>query len=99
MSELQLGLLGIGAAVIVLVLGYNKWQEWQFRKQSAKSMPQPDGDALMGPSFMPRRTAADSYGDAYGESQIEAMEEPALVQALQDLPEQQVRRVQQALLD
>jgi hypothetical protein len=87
-SELQLGLLGIGAAVIVLVLGYNKWQEWKFRKQSAKSMPQPDGDALMGQSFTPRRTATDSYGDAYGESQIEAMVEPALVQALQDLPEQ-----------
>ena len=93
MSELQLGLLGIGAAVIVLVLGYNKWQEWKFRKQSAKSMPQPDGDALMGQSFMPRRTAADSYGDAYGESQIEAMVEPALVHALQDLPEHQASQV------
>lgn len=87
MSELQLGLLGIGAAVIVLVLGYNKWQEWKFRKQSVQAMPQPDGDALMGQSFTPRRTAAESYQ----EPRIEAMVEPSLEHKPQDLHQEPER--------
>lgn len=70
MSELQLGLLGIGAAVIVLVLGYNKWQEWKFRKQSAHAMPQPDGDALMGHSALPGKTVDDHDAEEYREPYV-----------------------------
>ncbi len=54
MTELQMGLLGLGALAVVGVLGYNKWQEARQRKQ-AESMLQVghpdvllDGDAGAG---------------------------------------------------
>ena len=32
MNDLQLGLIGLGAAAVVGVVGYNKWQEMRQRK-------------------------------------------------------------------
>ena len=32
MTELQMGLIGLGATAVVGVLGYNKWQEYRHRK-------------------------------------------------------------------
>ena len=54
MTELQMGLIGLGALAVVAVLGYNKWQESRQRKQ-AESLLQAghpdvllDGDASTG---------------------------------------------------
>ena len=32
MTELQMGLIGLGATAVVGVFGYNKWQEYRQRK-------------------------------------------------------------------
>ena len=32
MTELQMGLIGLGAAAVAGVLGYNKWQEYRHQK-------------------------------------------------------------------
>ena len=38
MTELQMGLIGLGAIAVVGVLGYNKWQEVRQRKAAEKAM-------------------------------------------------------------
>jgi FtsZ-interacting cell division protein ZipA len=47
MSDLQLGLLGVGAAVVVGVLGYNKWQERRYRRQAESGFRSRYEDVLM----------------------------------------------------
>lgn len=46
MTELQIGLIALGAAAIVGVFGYNKWQENRHRKV-AESVLQPDHDDVL----------------------------------------------------
>jgi hypothetical protein len=47
MSELQLGLLVIGAAVVAAVLGYNKWQESRYRREAEASLSPHGEDVLL----------------------------------------------------
>jgi hypothetical protein len=47
MSELQLGLVGIGAAVVVGVFLYNKWQELRYRREAEGSFKSRHEDVLM----------------------------------------------------
>jgi hypothetical protein len=47
MSELQLGLVGIGAAVVVGVFLYNKWQELRYRREAEGSFRSRHEDVLM----------------------------------------------------
>jgi ZipA, C-terminal FtsZ-binding domain len=47
MSELQLGLVGIGAAVVVGVFFYNKWQELRYRREAEGSFESRHEDVLM----------------------------------------------------
>jgi hypothetical protein len=56
MSELQLGLLGIGALVVVGVLAYNKLQERKLERQSEGLFGSRHDDVLLGGSTAPRRT-------------------------------------------
>lgn len=46
MTELQIGLIGLGATAVVGVFGYNKWQEYRHRKV-AESVLQPDHDDVL----------------------------------------------------
>ena len=48
MSDLQFGLLGIGAVVVIAVLAFNKWQEVRFRRESEGSLKSRHDDVLMG---------------------------------------------------
>lgn len=48
MSDLQLGLLGIGILVVVVVLAYNKWQELKLRRQAEAAFASRHRDALFG---------------------------------------------------
>ncbi len=48
MSDLQLGLVAIGAVVVVAVLAYNKWQEVKFRREAEGSLKSRHSDVLMG---------------------------------------------------
>jgi len=60
MSELQLGLLGIGVLVVVGVLAYNKLQERRLERQAKGLFGSSHDDVLLGGSAAPRRTAASS---------------------------------------
>lgn len=55
MSELQLGLLGIGVLVVVGVLVYNKLQEARLKRQSEEVFGSRHDDVLLGGKAAPRR--------------------------------------------
>ncbi len=48
MTELQMGLIGLGAAAVVGVLGYNKWQEYRHRKLAEAMLKPGHDDVLLG---------------------------------------------------
>ncbi len=58
MSELQLGLLGIGALVVAGVLVYNKLQEARIKRQSEAAFGSDHDDVLLGSKTASRRTAS-----------------------------------------
>lgn len=47
MSDLQILLISIGAALIVIVLLYNGWQEWRARRSMRATLPESEQDVLM----------------------------------------------------
>lgn len=47
MTELQMGLIGLGAVAVVGVLGYNKWQEVRQRKAAETAMKASHPDVLL----------------------------------------------------
>lgn len=48
MTELQMGLIGLGAAAVVGVFGYNKWQEYRHRKLAEAVLKPHHEDVLLG---------------------------------------------------
>ena len=71
MSDLQYGLLAIGAVVVIAVLAYNKWQEIKYRHEAEGSLKSRHGDVLMGaaedPATAQRAPTADPQGARGGE--------------------------------
>ncbi len=57
-SELQIALIGAGLAAVVLVVGYNKWQERKHRRDAERAFRSEHRDVLLEP-----RTEADA-GDS-----------------------------------
>ncbi len=53
MTELQMGLIGLGAAAVVGVLGYNKWQEMRHRKVAEAMLKPQHDDVLLGGAPVP----------------------------------------------
>ncbi len=47
MSELQIGLIILGAAVVALVFGFNMFQEWRFRKRTRQAFARSHDDVLL----------------------------------------------------
>jgi hypothetical protein len=47
MSELQIGLLVLGAAIIALVFGFNVFQEWRFRRKTRQAFARQHPDVLL----------------------------------------------------
>ncbi|MDP1644027.1 MAG: cell division protein ZipA C-terminal FtsZ-binding domain-containing protein [Thiobacillus sp.] len=85
MSDLQIGLLVIGAAIVAAVLLFNWIQERRFRKQADAAFQAPVGDALMQPGAVPREThnrvepaLRESVFDAGGLNEIAEANEPHL---------------------
>ena len=60
MSELQLGLLGIGALVVVAVLAYNKLQEARLKRQSEEAFGSRHDDVLLRGKVAPRQPAGST---------------------------------------
>lgn len=56
MSDLQIGILAIGAAVVVAVLLFNWIQERRFRKQADAAFQAPAADVLMDTGTIPRES-------------------------------------------
>ncbi len=48
MTELQMGLIGLGAIAVVVVFGYNKWQESRHRKLAESLLKPAHDDVLLG---------------------------------------------------
>jgi hypothetical protein len=48
MTELQMGLIGLGAVAVVAVVAYNKWQEMRQRKQAEEILNSRHPDVLFG---------------------------------------------------
>ena len=53
MTELQLGLIGLGATAVVGVFGYNKWQEYRQRKLAQAVLKPHHADILLGDEAKP----------------------------------------------
>lgn len=53
MTELQMGLIGLGAAAVVGVFAYNKWQERRHRKLAEKVLKPHHEDVLLGGGAKP----------------------------------------------
>ena len=48
-SELQIALIGAGLAAVVLVVGYNKWQERKHRRDAERAFRSDHRDVLLEP--------------------------------------------------
>lgn len=59
MTELQMGLIGLGAAAVVGVLGYNKWQEMRHRKVAEAMLKPQHDDVLLGGGTSPTGTTQE----------------------------------------
>lgn len=69
MSDLQLGLLGIGIIVVVAVIAYNKWQERKLRRRAEAAFSASHRDVLFSgrgdvPAEPPSRPAGAPAADA-----------------------------------
>jgi hypothetical protein len=85
MSDLQIGLLVIGAVVVTAVLLFNWIQERRFRKQADAAFQAPVGDALMQSGAMPHDmhkrvepALHEPVFDAGGPDEVAAAGEPRL---------------------
>ena len=56
MSDLQIGLLAVGAIIVAAVLLFNWIQERRFRKQADAAFQTPMGDVLMQTGVVPRES-------------------------------------------
>lgn len=55
MNELQMYLLAIGVAVIFAVVGFNRWQEYRYRRQAERSFSSGHDDVLLTGDAVPER--------------------------------------------
>ncbi len=65
MSDLQIGLIELGVVFILLVLGFNWWQDHRVRRKMQVHFPGSDQDPLLG-GESPRPAAAAAGGPAAG---------------------------------
>ncbi|MCB1961229.1 MAG: cell division protein ZipA C-terminal FtsZ-binding domain-containing protein [Rhodocyclaceae bacterium] len=62
-SDLQMGLIGVGVVGVIGVLAYNKWQERKAQKHAEKTFRSDHRDVLLEPGIGPRQDAAASMAD------------------------------------
>jgi hypothetical protein len=93
MSDLQIGLLVVGAAIVVAVVLYNWIQERRFRRQADAAFQTPMADVLMQPGIGPRETykriepaLQEPVFDAGSVGEVGEVSEPHLVVEA-DLPQ------------
>lgn len=70
MTELQMGLIGLGACAVIGVLAYNKWQETRQRRQADESLKSRHPDVLL-----------DGGATDAPAARVEPVDEPVFVDA------------------
>lgn len=60
MSELQMALAGLGVLLVLLVWGYNRWQEKKLRRQANDLLPKAAPDVLMAGQAVPNERTEPS---------------------------------------
>ena len=60
MSDLQIGLIALGVLLILLVLGFNWWQDRRVRRKMQSHFPTSEQDPLLGAGAATGATAAAS---------------------------------------
>ena len=58
MSDLQIGLIALGVLLILLVLGFNWWQDRRVRRKMQSHFPTSEQDPLLGGAAAASATAA-----------------------------------------
>ncbi|MBS1188707.1 MAG: cell division protein FtsZ [Rhodocyclaceae bacterium] len=89
MTELQIGLIGLGAAAVAGVVVYNKWQERAHRKVAEGMLKTEHNDVLLGErdgSSQPARRVEPTIEAAVGEERLE----PVLTAAFEPGSEESV---------
>lgn len=86
MNELQLYLLAIGVAVIIAVLGFNRWQEYRYRRQAEQRFSSGHDDVLLAEDAVPERLEPVFNEPLRGEDE-HLPDEPVLVDESDHLPE------------
>ncbi len=76
MSELQLGLIVVGAIVVVCVLAYNRWQERQYRRQAERDFSFGHRDVLLDAADAPKQDSRSGVPDAPPRERIEPTLQP-----------------------
>lgn len=74
MTELQMGLIALGATAVVGVFGYNKWQEARHRKMAEAVLKRQHEDVLLGDSVRTsvKPPVAERSEPEIGDQQVEA---------------------------
>jgi len=72
MSNLQIGLIILGLVLVLVVMGFNWWQDWRIRAQMHRHFPESGDDVLLG-----GEAAAERHEPVLGG----ASEEPAEIDA------------------
>ena len=95
MTELQMGLIGLGAIAVVGVVAYNKWQEHRHRKLAEKVLARDHEDVLLGRDAEREHAAAGEAIDirrgtdrslpleSFIHAQIDRISDPAQLAALE----------------
>lgn len=85
-SELQIALIGAGLAAVVLIVGYNKWQERKHRRDAERAFRSDHRDVLLEPraEFDSAARREPGIGDADEESR--RFNEAPLKRAAPELP-------------
>jgi hypothetical protein len=88
MSDLQLGLLAIGVAVVIGVIVYNRWQEGRLRRRTEGAFAARHEDALLGGGAAPGSTPAAARAPAAGLAEVDrTIEHTLAVDAAPAAPE------------
>ncbi|HVY07629.1 MAG TPA: cell division protein ZipA C-terminal FtsZ-binding domain-containing protein [Burkholderiales bacterium] len=83
MSDLQIGLAGLGALMVASVVAFNWWQERKFRRRSQETFPGRHEDVLLDqPAVAPTMPAAIAREAQEQERRIEPSMEPRLEPSL-----------------
>ena len=90
MSDLQIGLAMLGVLIVVAVVGFNYWQERQFRRRGEESFAGRHDDVLLGQAgapaaaVMPASRAQHEFDEPRIEPRMEPQLEPAAQGAVPD---------------